>query len=177
MTQTIYLDMDGVVADWDRAATEFLGADSRVDMAGQPEGRWPEDDWNRLKNNQHFYSELPEMPQARELVGVARQFRDELKWDLLFLTAIPRGNDMPWAFNDKIRWAGFHFPDISVHFGPYSHEKYMHCSQGDILVDDRLDNCNQWRKAGGVAVQVTKDYDRAIRDLTALFSERRFGTR
>ena len=63
-------------------------------------------------------------------------------------------NDMPWAQYDKVLWVQDHFPDIAVHFGPYSHDKQHHCRPGDILVDDRLTNCIEWRAVGGTAYHV-----------------------
>jgi hypothetical protein len=61
---------------------------------------------------------------------------------------------VPDAFSDKVLWAQEHFPDIEVHFGPYAVDKYRHCQLGDILVDDRLSNCESWTQAGGKAFKV-----------------------
>ena len=145
----LYLDMDGVVADWRSNARRVLGSDST-----DPRQRYSSEDWDRLRGLGRIFRDLPLMAGAEELVSVARWFRDDLGWELLFLTAIPHNNDVPWVFHDKIAWAHRYFPDIPVHFGPYSEDKWRHCSPGDILVDDRLDNCQQWRAAGGVAVKV-----------------------
>ena len=50
--------------------------------------------------------------------------------------------------------------------------------EGDILVDDRVDNCARWEEAGGVAIQVTEDYELALKQLEALIESRiQFGTR
>jgi 5'(3')-deoxyribonucleotidase len=96
----------------------------------------------------------------------------------MFLTAMPKGNDVPWAFWDKMLWAQEYFPDIAVHFGPYSTDKWQHCNPGDILVDDRVDNCNSWEEAGGAAVLVTEDYEQALQQLQVLVESRiQLGTR
>jgi len=155
--------MDGVVADWDAAATELLGSTSR-----SHDGRWSQQDWLSIRNHQHFYRHLPLMPRAEALVDLAREFRQQ-GWRLLFLTAIPRGNDHPWAFYDKIMWAQDYFPDIAVHFGPYSEDKQAHAQPGDILVDDRSSNCTEWRSRGGIAVQVSNGtLEQAIPELASL---------
>ena len=145
--------MDGVVADWDTAASAFLGreqgrADPRTHYKNTPE------EWGRIKTQVRFYRTLPLMPRCAELVDLARRYRDGLGWELLFLTAVPKDDDVPWAFYDKVLWAQEHFPDIPVHFGPHSWDKRRHCKPGDILVDDRPDNCSQWIESGGLAVQV-----------------------
>jgi hypothetical protein len=153
MTNTFYLDMDGVCADWDTAAEQFLGIAPRLDPVN---GNYTVDavEWKRLKTAGHFYRNLPLMPQVDQLVELARQYRDTLGWNLYFLTAVPHKNDVPEAFSDKVLWAQQHFPDIECRFGPYAVDKHKHCAAGDILVDDRLSNCEQWRAAGGMAFKV-----------------------
>jgi 5'(3')-deoxyribonucleotidase len=112
------------------------------------------------------------MLRADELMALAMRFRDELDWNLVMLTAIPRGNDVFESFHDKIRWMDKYYPGIEVHFGPYSQDKQDHCKiAGDILVDDRLDNCEQWRSKGGTAVRVTKDYQSALTELQSIFDK------
>jgi PAS domain-containing protein len=150
---TFYLDMDGVVADWDTAAEQFLG----VPFRSKPrygEYRVTSQEWDRLRAQHRFYRDLPLMAQCEQLVNLARNYRDQLGWQLLFLTAVPHNNDQPWAFSDKVLWAQERFPDIAVHFGPHSTDKWRHCEPGDILVDDRGDNCAAWRAAGGTAFKV-----------------------
>lgn len=170
---TLYLDMDGVVADWDQAAADYIGRPRKPnpeDPEGQ--GRWPQEDWQLIRDNLRFFSSLPLMSGAQELVAQARLFRDELGWELLFLTAVPRDNDCPWAFHDKMMWAQRYFPDIPVHFGPYSHDKHTHADPGDILVDDRSTNIEEWQQAGGRAIQVKdRNVHRAIEELRRLFEE------
>ena len=165
LTNTFYLDMDGVVADWDTAASQFLGrptrgADPRTHYKNTPE------EWQRIKTQSRFYRDLPLMPRCSELVDLARRYRDGLGWKLLFLTAVPKDDDVPWAYYDKVLWAQIHFPDIPVHFGPHSWDKAKHCTQGDMLVDDRPDNCSSWINAGGLAVQVlNNDLGSAIKQV------------
>lgn len=154
---TLYLDMDGVVADWVGRVTEILGR-----RLTDPTVRYSESEWSRIRNHERIYSELQPISGSEDLVNIARRYRDELGWELLFLTAIPHLNDIPWVFWDKVVWVQRYFPDIAVHFGPHSADKWQHCREGDILVDDRSDNCAQWVRAGGIAVQVwDNDIDRA----------------
>lgn len=151
---TFYLDMDGVVADWETAAAAYFGRPIRLAGAERTPSNTPTE-WESIKTQGRFYRDLPLMARVDELVGLARQYRDRLGWQLLFLTAVPKNDDMPWAFYDKVLWAQARFPDIPVHFGPHSWDKHKHCRSGDILVDDRASNCDQWRSAGGVSFRVT----------------------
>lgn len=145
--------MDGVVADFEAGAALVLSGPRKTEYV-QGHYRHNDSEWGRLRDEHRLYSNLPLMEHAEELVGLGRQYRDQLGWELLFLTAVPKHDDMPWAFYDKVVWAKERFPDIAVHFGPHSTDKYKHCKAGDILVDDRADNCLQWSSAGGIAVRV-----------------------
>jgi len=152
MSNTFYLDMDGVMADWETAASNFLGRPLKDYVTGHYKNT-PEE-WLRIRDQSRFYRHLPLMPRAQELADLGRRYRDELGWHLKFLTAVPKNDDMPWAFYDKVLWALDYFPDIPVMFGPHSQDKHRHCQQGDILVDDRRSNCEEWTRAGGWAIRV-----------------------
>jgi hypothetical protein len=141
----IYLDMDDVVADWHTAAQEFL----RMRWHKENE-RIPQEDWDKIKMNSHFYRELPLKENAHDLVQFCRDaVSNGLADELRFLSALPRNNDMTWAVWDKVLWAQEHFPGIPVFLGPYSYDKWKHCKPGDILIDDRTSNCEEWIAAGG----------------------------
>jgi hypothetical protein len=164
--KTFYLDMDGVVADWAEGAAIIVGYHMT-----DPNAYYPPEDWEKVKQHQRMFLDLPLMPKAHQMVNLARRFRDELGYNLMFLTAVPHYNDIHWAFWDKCLWAQKHFSDIPVHFGPYSGDKQKHCIPGDILVDDRPDNCKHWRDAGGLTINVTADYDLALTQLQDLFDK------
>jgi len=149
----IYLDMDDVVADWMGYARAYLK------QPNWQEGEMlPDSTWRRLKDDQRMYSKLPLKANAYDLVEWCRNYCKANNAELYFLSAIPHGNDMPWAVQDKVFWAQEYFPDIPVFLGPYSHQKYMHVREpGDILIDDRRSNCEEWERAGGRA-HIYKDW-------------------
>ena len=141
----IYLDMDDVVADWHEAAQDILKM--RWDKNGE---RIPQEEWDKVKAELRFYRNLPVKPGAKELVEYCQNLVTTGRADdLAFLTALPHDYSMPYAANDKVWWAHEHFPGIPVFLGPFSHDKWRHCQPGDILIDDRHSNCNEWRNAGG----------------------------
>ena len=163
-TKTFYLDMDGVVADWVAGATKIIGYE-----LSDPTEYYPQDDWIKIRDNHRMFRDLPKMKHADDMVALARKFRDELGYQLMFLTAVPHYNDIHWAFWDKMLWAQKWYPDIPVHFGPYSEDKQKHCLPGDILVDDRPDNCERWATAGGISIKVNLDYISALAAVQELF--------
>ena len=142
----IFLDMDDVVADWMQHARSIV---KRNWEYGQ---RIPDQDWARLKDNKRFYRTLPLKEGAHDLVNWCRTHHAKTGCGVYFLTALPHDYSMPWAAQDKVWWANEHFPGIPVFFGPFSYDKYRHCSSlEDILIDDRTSNCEEWTRAGGKA--------------------------
>ena len=170
---TLYLDMDGVLADFNAQARITLGATAQDERDAAARGRWPAAEWAKLRDIPNFYLILPKTSFADELVTLARRFRDELGWQLRVLTAIPKGNDMPEAFQDKMDWMRERYPDIRVHFGPYSHDKQHHAEPGDVLVDDRASNCSEWISKGGIAIRVhDSDPRAALGELSGLLERK-----
>lgn len=143
--KTLYLDMDGVVADFDEYAARTLGVPPSS-------GIYPDEIWYKLASNTRLYRDLNKTPYADQLVSECMDFALTKGYDLYFLTAVPKSNDVKWSFYDKVLWAQKHFPDIAVMFGPYSKDKWQHCNAGDILIDDRQSNIDEWRSAGGFAI-------------------------
>jgi 5'(3')-deoxyribonucleotidase len=168
----IFVDMDGVVADFNQGAAQAINASSDVLQTAVESGHWDQDSWKHIvKYHPRIFRDLPKMPKADLMMELASKFRDEFLWDLRMLTAVPKGNDVPDAFRDKIHWMSLRYPGIPVWFGPYSQDKKNHCLPGDILIDDRKDNCEQWQAAGGLAVRVTSDYDRALEQLESIYHD------
>jgi len=146
--RTIYLDMDGVVADFNAYARATL-------RVREEHHKWPEAEWNKLRDNPRLYRDLNKTPEADLIVETCRYVCKLKGYQLLFLTAVPNKNDVHWAFYDKVVWAQKYYPDIPVHFGPFSKDKHLHAQPGDILIDDRTSNIEDWKAAGGIAIYHT----------------------
>ena len=159
---TIYVDMDGVVADFDQFVLENLGRtfDHKVGPKGDDEM------WNFLKSVPHLYRILKPTPYAHEIMDAAKATGSKVE----MLTAIPRRTALPGAAQDKIDWMDEHFPNVKVNIGPYSADKWQWAGPGDILIDDRTDNIKDWvENGGGIGIlhiydnhQITLDNLKAI---------------
>ena len=158
---TLYLDMDGVIADFDEYAARTLGIPPSS-------GIYPEEVWYKLASNVRLYRDLIKTSYADQLVDECKDLAATKEYNLLFLTAVPKGNDVKWAFYDKVVWAQNYFPGIPVHFGPFSKNKWQHCQPGDILIDDRLSNIEEWRVAGGIAIHHT-NIEATLYELSRLY--------
>ncbi len=163
----LYLDCDGVLADFEGRFAEIMAADYATLPAGASSWDWIklpgrnyDQFWHALENAKpSFYRHLKPMPDAHELVNAVRHLRP------VILTGCPRGT---WAHAQKIEWAHEHFPGLPIHVCK-SEEKYLYCEPGDVLVDDWLKYRELWEKAGGVwithrsaresAEQVQKAFD------------------
>ena len=146
--------MDDVVADW------MATARSIVNRNWEYGERIPDKDWAKVKAKQRFYRDLPVKDGAHDLVAYCQKLLADGKIeDLAFLTALPHDDAVQYAAQDKVWWAHERFPGIPVFFGPYSFDKYKHCREGDILIDDRHSNCHEWRSAGGLAHEYRKWVD------------------
>lgn len=134
----LYLDCDGVLADFDRAATEILGMPPRAFEKRHGIGAF----WRELARHPGFYGTLPLMPDAMRLFEAVRHL------DPVILTGLPRGK---WAAPQKVRWATQHFPETRI-LTVMAIDKRKHAQEGDILVDDQLKHAHLWEDAGGIFV-------------------------
>lgn len=163
--RTIFLDMDGVVADFDTFASNLLGRkigwhESKFDLT--------KEEWDKLSSVDRLYYNLPLMPDATKLVAYVKSL--STRFNVQFLTAVPRRTTMPEARADKQAWVDKYFPGMRMDIGPYSHDKQKWCSPGDILVDDRPSNIEEWKAAGGIAIYHTGDVDATIKQINKVIS-------
>jgi hypothetical protein len=134
----LYLDCDGVLADFDAGAAAILGMPPKDFQERHGAGRF----WAKLAKAPDFYGTLPLMPGAMILFDAVRHLHP------VILTGLPRGN---WAAAQKVRWAARHFPGTKI-LTVMAVDKRNHCQAGDVLVDDQLKHAHLWEGAGGVFV-------------------------
>lgn len=150
----LYLDCDGVLADFDRAFREQFGATPREYEARHGSSAF----WRDLRTRApQFYLFLPLMPDARELFDAVAHLEPTI------LTGVPRGQ---WAEPLKIAWAGVHFPGTPI-ITCQAREKSRYCRPGDVLVDDRDRYRGEWEDAGGTFVHHRRAADSIPRVLSA----------
>jgi hypothetical protein len=150
----LYLDCDGVLADFDRGAELVLGMPPRAYERRHGRGRF----WARLAQAPEFFARLPLMPGATELFAAVRHLHP------VILTGLPRGN---WAAAQKVRWAAHHFPGTRI-ITTLAADKRDHCRSGDVLVDDTLKYRHLWEGAGGIFIHY-QGVEQALDALAGLF--------
>ena len=149
---TVFLDCDGVLADFDAGAERVFGMPPREFERRFGLRRF----WSTLASLDDFFGELPLLPDAMELYEAVRHLQP------IILTGLPRGD---WAEPQKRRWAKRHFPDVEV-ITTSAALKREHCHPGDALVDDREKYRHLWEQAGGIFIH-HRDAASSISELRA----------
>ena len=154
MSRQLYLDCDGVLADFDKGAQAILGMPPRAFEKRHGLGRF----WAKLASAPDFYFSLPLLPDAMRLYEAVKHL------DPIILTGLPRGN---WAADQKVRWAAQHFPGVPI-ITTMARDKRDHAREGDVLVDDQDRHRGLWEEAGGVFVH-HRNADTTIEELKLYF--------
>lgn len=135
----VYLDLDGVMADFDAGFVRLFGRIPHHDMTDA--------EWAIVHADGDFFETLP-------LCQGAMGLFNSLPADLSVLTACPRSNYQDVA-RQKRNWVrkhlGQHVTVLPV-LGSHNKPLFMH-SPGDILIDDYGKNCREWQAAGGIAIK------------------------
>ena len=159
----VYVDMDGVLADFFGAWKRLVGKDWReikdLDSALQ-----------KIRDKDDFWLNIPLTPNAMNLLGLVKQ----LKGSYNILSA-PLPND-PNSEPHKRQWIEKNlsaFPPSKVII---TSNKSVHATQPDgtpnILIDDFGQNIAKWQAAGGVGFK-HKDhkFERTVKNLKQHMSE------
>lgn len=147
----IFLDLDGVMADFDAHFEKLFG------MSPEAYCNQFGDDgmWVRIHETPDFFRSLPPMP------GALEYFRSILRfYNPVILTACPKDRYKDVA-EQKHGWVREHLGPawfVCPTAGGSSKPRFMQ-HPGDILIDDFERNTKAWEKAGGVAILHTGDWN------------------
>jgi 5'(3')-deoxyribonucleotidase len=135
----LYLDLDGVMADFDAHFPAMFGVDHKSML--------DDDMWSQINSHPSYFRDMPVCP------GALNFFKSIEALNPIVLTACPRTN-YAHAAQQKREWVrehlGRHVHVLPV-IGGTSKPLFMHAA-GDILIDDFERNTTAWAKAGGVAI-------------------------
>ena len=142
MNTRLYIDLDGVMADFDKYFLQEFGVESQ--KLDDPTL------WKWINGHGNFFRNLPPCEGALEF------FRSVEHLNPTILTACPKTNYATAAVQ-KRQWVYEHLSkDVTVipMLGGKNKCLFMH-NQGDVLIDDFEKNCIPWREHGGIAIQHT----------------------
>ena len=158
MNMTIYFDMDGVLADFDKAVKQQRHID---------ELPW--------LNIPHFFRDLEPIGSPNETILKLQQ----LGYDVYILTKVEQRDHMQRVF-DKMQWVAEHIPSLSLDkliCVPIHHDKTSYLKSplsSSILLDDYKENLLLWKSLGGISVKFgnkiksTRVYHQITNDISQL---------
>lgn len=144
----IYVDLDGVLADFYRFVRMTLGASYQ----SMP----PATSWGHLDKVDHLFLHLDVLPDALELWRGLETYGERA---ILSAAPLPTGK-LATAREDKTKWVRQHVCQTStVLIADKGELKAAWAYPGDILIDDQARNINAWTKAGGIGILHTSAQD------------------
>jgi predicted kinase len=153
----LFLDLDGVLADFDGFIEKELGIENNR------ENERP-DFWDIVRTYKgRLYYDMPPIPRARDLFEALRPFSP------IILTGCPWS--LPTAGSDKRQWVKENIDkDVQV-ITCRSRSKSKYGKAGDILVDDWPKYRDLWTGMGGIFVHHT-DPDKTIEEVKKLYEHK-----
>jgi hypothetical protein len=144
----IYLDLDGVFADFKTRFREIVKFEYDVDPAGA---------WARLDQVDHLFLTLEPFPEAKQMFNSIINTGVPCK----MLTALPRTTGkLKTAAADKAEWVARHLsPEIEVICTDGWRGKRLYGKSDAILIDDMQRNIDDWREGGGIGIRHTDPAD------------------
>ena len=144
----IYLDMDGVIADF------VAGYKEKFDRNAYKDDHFTVQQF--VSSDSNFFRDLPVITRGQALYDSLKD-----KFNIVLITTPME--DMPFCRVDKTQWAREHFPDIkTIIFSSTKAEFASH--EGAVLIDDMDYNLEPWAEAGGTAIDFNKFSNKEILD-------------
>ena len=159
----IYLDMDGVVADFDKRFEDLSGMIPQAYV-----NKYGLDKFWDLIDEKHkvaFWRGIELMPGANKLVNFVSQY----PYEMLTAPSVKKqsviGKSL-WV-RDKVGTLYPSQPKVTYKKAKEKHKVKSNLSKYDILIDDKASTINNWDNAGGTAI-LYQSADQVINDLKKL---------
>jgi 5'(3')-deoxyribonucleotidase len=146
----VYIDMDGVLADFFGGVEKLYGVDHWKQLSSDKTKDLKQDVINRIQGTD-FFATLPEFPTADQLIAMVKKFTGG---SFSILTSPLRG-DHEVSTKYKKLWIEQHIdnPEQTIITGrKESYAKDKASGTPNILIDDRPVNIERWQGAGGYGI-------------------------
>lgn len=139
----IYVDLDGVLADFDAAYGKIVGTSDK--------SKWPKDDevgsfWHPIIRTKRFWLDIPLMKDALVLWEVLR------KHHYVSILSSPGTLDKERATVQKRLWVREHLDPEANILLKAAKEKHHYACPNSLLIDDWHKNTRRWTDAGGKVI-------------------------
>ena len=154
----IYVDMDGVLADFFGVWTKMIG------VKNWKEVKDVDGALDKIRNTKDFWINLPLAPNASKLLNSIKKVKGNYN-----ILSSPLPND-PNSEPQKREWVKKMLSGFAPKRVIITHNKSAYAKQPDgtpnILIDDYGDNISKWESAGGVGIQHSdKSVDNTVKRL------------
>ena len=154
----IYVDMDGVLADFFGEWAKLMGTDSYKDIKDVKPAL------QKIRDTNNFWLDLPILPEATNLLNLIKKVKGEYN---ICTSPLP---DDPNSEPHKRRWIKRNlafFPPKNIYI---THNKPQFATANDgtpnILIDDYGVNINAWEAAGGIGFKYRDHkFERTAKDI------------
>ena len=140
----IFIDMDGVLADFNTGVETLTGDPFPNNEVGR-------NDYDARKEeltNKRLFRKLPPMEDMHDLVAYVRHTR--LPWEILTAAGVINRELVVYDKNEWIR--EFVSPSVVVTCTMTGSQKGMFAFEGSVLIDDRPKNIEAWEANGGIGI-------------------------
>lgn len=168
--RTIYLDMDGVIANFFKSFADKNGVDHWKSIKEKDKAL------NELVGTNFFY-EIPTFWENDKcLSGQIVDFVKEISDGNWGICSSPLRGDHNNSSYWKRRWLELHgfMPEVeNCIFTSNKHKYAINRLTGlpNILVDDKIDNIKRWEQAGGIGIRFQCDKDDVVEYLFEMIKE------
>lgn len=136
----IYLDMDGVICDWDKQYLTYFKTTAEDIKKKYNEAMI----WKLIaKAGIRFWTEMEWMPDAKKLWYFVKPYRPIILSSPARIKAAPKGKQL-WVRRELGR-------DVLLIL-KQSRDKKELTNEKSILIDDREDNIKDWKRSGGISI-------------------------
>ena len=147
MDYKVYVDMDGVVADFDQRFFDLSGM-----MPKEYENKYGKNAfWEFIDEGEHklkFWIGIPQMSDAQSLMDYVSQYDYEMLTSPSIKQQSLMGKGL-WIKNHTSKGLFKSKPKVNFRFAK---NKKDFAASNHILIDDRADTINSWNAAGGIGI-------------------------
>jgi hypothetical protein len=152
----VYLDMDGVQADFATAVTEKIGMDH------EEAKHKSEEEIEKLANSSHtevrdFFANLKQLSGGKKITDWLN--KNSIPYTIL--SAPLRGKYEQASIEGKVLWLKKHTPNAASNaiFKQEKHEHAVEKGVPNILIDDYGVKIKAWNQAGGIGIKHEDEYE------------------
>ena len=158
MFYQIFLDMDGVIVNFEAGVRELYGVDWHPTEWKIPYKEWGttfESFWDSV-DNKDFWAGLPWHDDGKRIQAIVEPFKPTIL-SASFLDGATAG---------KMAWLRQNYPDTMkdgqrrVLIANGKEAKAAVAGLGKILIDDNNDNIDEWTEAGGIGILFPRPWNR-----------------